>query len=270
MSKTCSFCNEKKELNEFSIKVKKTGQLDSRCKKCHNKITRERRREKKKFIKSIMNKECQECGFNDTRCLNNCLGKGRAKGLLSCNNKTIEEEIKNALVLCCNCVSIKLYKENKIKFDNKELSKKKGSIRTRNLRRNTQEYINNIKKSGCIKCKLKNEQYPCIFHFDHIDKKNKVNNVGRLSKDSIHRVKEEIKYCQLLCANCHKIKTLEENDSLSNVIKIRQVKDNRRKLTNKMISEIKILLKDNKLTQREIADKYNVDQTLISYYNKKK
>lgn len=262
MTKTCSICLIEKDLSNFYIKVKKTGQLDSRCKICFNELRKERRKKKKYLIKSLMSNICQECGFDDKRCLNNYLGKGRAKALLHLKDETIENEIKNSLVLCCNCVAIKLYQKNKERIKNIELSKKKATIQTRKRRKDIQKYIDDIKKNGCNKCKLKNEQYLCIFHFDHIYKKYKVNGVGKLAKDSLQRVKEEMKYCQLLCANCHEIKTLEENDSLTKVEKIRKLKDNRKKLTDEVINKVKELLLKN-IPKTQIAKQLNISRESI-------
>ena len=104
--KICTKCNQDKELTEFPNKKKNV--LDSRCKTCVNKIRREKRKQKKELIKSLMSNKCQKCGFKNEKCLNNWMGKGRAKALLSTKNDTIINEMKQSLVLCCNCVSIKL------------------------------------------------------------------------------------------------------------------------------------------------------------------
>ena len=256
----CTNCLLEKDLSEFPIKRK--NKLDTRCKMCMNHIKSERRKQKKIFIKSLMPDKCQQCGYDDERCLNNWMGKGRAKNLLSCKDETIITEIKNSLVICCNCVSIKLYKENLIQNKDRKFSKRKATIQLRERRIKTQKYIDEIKNQGCIKCNLKNEDHPCIFHFDHIEKKNKVNSVGRLSKDSLKRVIEEIKFCQILCANCHKIKTLEENDSLTKIEKIRKIKDNRKKITDEMILEIKKLLSKG-IPKTQIAKKLNISRESI-------
>lgn len=54
---------------------------------------------------------------------------------------------------------------------------------------------------------------PRVLQFDHIDPLTKVCNLGNLfaAKDQ-SKVWEEVQKCQLLCANCHTIKTLENGD----------------------------------------------------------
>lgn len=74
-------------------------------------------------------------------------------------------------------------------------------------------YINS-KKIGqqCKICNLlcNEENPPFCFDWDHIDRSKKTNEISHLS--SIQRIDEELINCQLLCANCHALKSKEFGD----------------------------------------------------------
>jgi 5-methylcytosine-specific restriction endonuclease McrA len=57
-----------------------------------------------------------------------------------------------------------------------------------------------------------------VFEFHHAEeRRNNGATVGSLFQGSWGRLKEELDKCELLCANCHKIKTAQENKHLSRV-----------------------------------------------------
>lgn len=62
---------------------------------------------------------------------------------------------------------------------------------------------------GCKHCGIINPQ---VLQYDHIDPTNKLLMVSQMiqSSFSLKTVKEEIRKCQILCANCHLIKTSKQ------------------------------------------------------------
>jgi 5-methylcytosine-specific restriction endonuclease McrA len=60
---------------------------------------------------------------------------------------------------------------------------------------------------GCARCGY-NENAVAL-EFDHIDPTTKVAAVSTLALRNKRTLAEEIQKCQLLCANCHRIKTLD-------------------------------------------------------------
>jgi hypothetical protein len=77
------------------------------------------------------------------------------------------------------------------------------------LRRNKnikqRQWIYDFKKEhGCIQCGIKD---PFVLDFDHINKKNYSISTMITNSFSIEKIKEEIKNCRLLCANCHRRRT---------------------------------------------------------------
>jgi hypothetical protein len=76
------------------------------------------------------------------------------------------------------------------------------------LNNNKQQFkkqLSEIKeKSGCVDCGINN---PIVLDFDHLhDKKY---NVSRMIHDGFSwaAIKKEISKCEVVCANCHRIRT---------------------------------------------------------------
>ncbi len=67
-------------------------------------------------------------------------------------------------------------------------------------------WINELKSKPCADCK--NTFHPVAMDFDHV-KGKKIQNVSRLIRDgySLDKIKLEIAKCEVVCANCHRIRT---------------------------------------------------------------
>ena len=57
----------------------------------------------------------------------------------------------------------------------------------------------------CVDCK--GYFHPAAMHFHHLDPATKVDGIASLSRYSLRRVKDEVAKCELVCANCHAVKT---------------------------------------------------------------
>lgn len=78
----------------------------------------------------------------------------------------------------------------------------------RNQRKWGREFARRVKKMlGCVDCGIKN---PIVLEFDHV-KGNKINNIADMVNQSygLSTIKEEMRKCEVRCANCHRIKTHE-------------------------------------------------------------
>lgn len=88
--------------------------------------------------------------------------------------------------------------------------------RLRKHRRFIRGLVNRWKeRKGCLWCGFKGRHYQ--LHLDHIEpgsKKNKGNSRAYEPSWSLKRVKQEIRKCQILCANCHAHKTFSNSDHL--------------------------------------------------------
>jgi hypothetical protein len=74
--------------------------------------------------------------------------------------------------------------------------------------RELQEWIENLKRGPCVDCK--HTFPPCCMDWDHRDPATKVASVGELmSTRSKRRILAEITKCDLVCSNCHRIRTFK-------------------------------------------------------------
>lgn len=104
----------------------------------------------------------------------------------------------------------KTYREHCLKYG--------SEYRARALERNRKLKIllkdrkrNYLASRACIKCGIND---PGVLDFDHIDPNTKSFSVAK----ALHNIMnwegllKEIEKCQILCANCHRIKTSEQNN----------------------------------------------------------
>jgi hypothetical protein len=78
-------------------------------------------------------------------------------------------------------------------------------------------YLNNYKLSkGCQECGYNESPYALEFH--HRAREHKSTNVSNIRKSSwaqLDNIVKEVKKCDILCSNCHKILTQKEINSAS-------------------------------------------------------
>lgn len=94
------------------------------------------------------------------------------------------------------------YYKNILLYRNKNIKRKKMLI----------NFINNLKNKPCLDCGI---IYPAfVMDFDHRKGEEKINNVARLVRDgwSKEKILLEIDKCDLICANCHRIRTYTVNN----------------------------------------------------------
>ena len=91
------------------------------------------------------------------------------------------------------------------------------------VRRNKERvaaFIENYKKKRfCADCGFPGKEFPYVLDFDHLcDSTSKKFNVGSWSHSvlSIKAIEEEMKKCELVCANCHRIRTFSKKKLRSN------------------------------------------------------
>lgn len=100
---------------------------------------------------------------------------------------------------CKECVVVyfKEYRDNNRKYFQAKLNR---------YRKRTRDYLISVKASTpCADCG--SLYHPCVMDFDHVtgDKTDNVSNIaasGRLSA-----LKREIAKCELVCSNCHRVRT---------------------------------------------------------------
>jgi hypothetical protein len=135
--------------------------------------------------------------------------KDRPKGICSwckkCSNKFTSKFWKNN-------PDKKRIKEQNWKSKNKEKLTQywsKRDIKIHNL-------ILEFKDKPCTDCGIK--YHPCAMDFDHLDATKKVGNISSLSKwrNKTSELLEEISKCELVCSNCHRMRTYNRNLAIRN------------------------------------------------------
>jgi hypothetical protein len=67
-------------------------------------------------------------------------------------------------------------------------------------------YVDNLKATtSCTDCKQKFPAY--VMDFDHLPNFDKIKNVSSLIRSHMEVVIAEIKKCEIVCSNCHRIRT---------------------------------------------------------------
>lgn len=128
-----------------------------------------------------------------------CSSCKQSKPLTDFNYKI---KTKGTLQYHCRDCSRMYVKHHYLK--NREYYLLKASKRNARIRKQVRDYIiNYLNSHQCIDC---GEKDPNVLEFDHIKTKNfLVNHNGR--DRSLEAVIEEIKICEVRCANCHRRKT---------------------------------------------------------------
>jgi hypothetical protein len=108
---------------------------------------------------------------------------------------------------CRECMN--LYVRNHY-YNNVAYYVEKAERREKNYRRETYEKLSEyFLENPCVDC---GEADPIVLEFDHLEKKTKLAPVSEMvSRQRPWRIiLEEIKKCEVRCANCHRRKTAKE------------------------------------------------------------
>lgn len=124
-------------------------------------------------------------------------------------DKSIEEFHKNSrrpsgYQSYCKGCRVNIDKQwHKKRWDSGIKQEKQKILKDRN-----RNFVNNyLKDKCCVHCGNSDRR---VLEFDHLDPKTKKYNVSEVTRGySLDSIKEEIAKCQILCANCHRIKTKE-------------------------------------------------------------
>lgn len=120
-------------------------------------------------------------------------------------NKKKKDGYNTICRVCSNNKSREYYKQNP---DN---HKKNVSARNKSNRSLLQLFVLDYFKShSCVDCGNSDIR---VLEFDHLPEFEKTADVSRLMacSYSLDRIKEEINKCEVVCANCHKIRTVERS-----------------------------------------------------------
>lgn len=119
-------------------------------------------------------------------------------------NKSKKDGLNSICRDCSKLKSREFYLKNKEKQKRQILFNKKKRIEENKVR-----IFNYLLEHPCAHC---NESNPVVLEFDHLHSKNM--NISQMLGEgySWNKIEEEIKKCQVLCANCHRIKTAKDQE----------------------------------------------------------
>lgn len=117
----------------------------------------------------------------------------------------IHKRNKDGLYYCCKSCKKEVDKVRweKLYYD-PTMKKQKKEKEQRDNRRylKNRKYIMRFKQfKGCCCCK---EKEPVVLEFHHLDQSKKHKNVTSMSGCNIDKIKNEIRKCVVICANCHR------------------------------------------------------------------
>jgi hypothetical protein len=238
--KRCTKCKRLKN-KEFFIKNSKCPDgLDYRCKACwaqYRKLyrncnlkklrdyTNRKRAERIKWFHSLKhNISCKDCNkIYEPYCMDydHILDKGKkikqvSRMVLDNTPKiNILEEIKKCDLVCVLCHNKRTFERINIALGHK---RKYKPHQLRNI-----TIINNFKNRPCAICNSQYELYN--MQIDHLSNKDKISDVCRLKNRKLVILMEELTKCQVLCALCHRYKSIkEQKEKAYNIIKNKIIK----------------------------------------------
>ncbi len=133
-----------------------------------------------------MEKECTKCGTLKPLAQFHLRGEGRRHS--QCN--------------ACKAFATKLHYQR-----NKEAYVRRAKARKSALKDDFRKLVDDLKSHPCGDCG--HSFPPFVMDFDHREGELKIDNVANLvaSPHSMKKLLEEIAKCDLVCANCHRIRT---------------------------------------------------------------
>lgn len=120
---------------------------------------------------------------------------------LDIENKTRKEYNANIPMKCDICNKEFLANRKSMKRCSRECNQRAQDLKSKELR----IFVNFMKiLSGCVDCGY--DRHPAALDFDHV-LPGKIKNVAACK--TLEEIEREIEKCEVVCANCHRIRTAE-------------------------------------------------------------
>lgn len=213
-NKICKLCNILLVSKWF---IKQDNRLSTYCINCtkimrkrynldKNKIKLSSKSQRNKyyiFIKKLKNTPCFDCNLSydsfimefDHRDPKDKLFAISARKII--NQDILLKEIEKCDIVCANC-------HRKRTFNNLPKLNPLGDRHVIN-RISKKDFINKFKDTPCADCNIK--YLPYQMDFDHLNPNIKLFSIANGIGKSYDSIKTEIDKCELVCANCHKLRT---------------------------------------------------------------
>jgi hypothetical protein len=121
------------------------------------------------------------------------------------------EEAAKCDVVCANCHRIRTWKRHATRRPSSPGSSR-YLARKRELWRRQAQMLDRLRQVPCMDC---NERFPpCAMDFDHRDPGTKRSAVTRMvGRASSTRILDEVAACDIVCANCHRLRTFRRRST---------------------------------------------------------
>lgn len=241
MKKICAKCNEDKPFTEFHKKARNKDGFQSICIPCRKlvnaiyyKITPEKDEARRKNLILRRNlisgvtepllkagcTDCRKCFPPESMDFDHVTGE-KLVGIADLASSSysdaellllLEEELKKCEVVCANCHRIRTINrhQNSARRDYFE-----GKVNSKLLSAKNLCVYDFVSKKGCMDC-LESDMR--VLELDHV-REGKVANlaymIGQTRRFDLEDVKVEVAKCEVVCVNCHRIRTRSKRKSLS-------------------------------------------------------
>lgn len=197
------------------------------CTKCHKIFTIDNFYKSKRGLFGVRS-DCKRCVylrqhsikiFDDPNLIKTCTRCHKQK--LSIEFPTTNKISSGRKSQCIKCKRIEgckyaaVHKRTNHRQYRKTLNGFKEKETRRNVKRRNKvnEFINSIKESTpCHDCNHKFPYY-CM-DFDHIDSSTKISSIKELKGTTLSKVNKEIKKCEVVCVNCHRLRTIRRIEKI--------------------------------------------------------
>lgn len=195
-TKMCSKCKTPKLTTEMVRHKGSSDGLSSWCLECHRKVTTQQQHTKQALVNSFKIGPCTDCHLVFPTCcmdFDHVFGtkfRGIGQLMTSRKDESILREMSKCELVCSVCHRLRTNIRN-----GEPKSKRWLSFYSK---------LKPLKESPCVDCGL--SFHPCCMDFDHV-RGDKVLVISKMFTCSWERVLQEIEKCDLVCANCHRIRT---------------------------------------------------------------
>lgn len=191
--KTCTACKITKPIKDFATRTMNGRQYPrTRCRPCESKLRHDRWAQHQIMMYgSYTSRKTLDLQAPRRTCI-------------KCEKTKIKQSFRGNTAICLDCFNN--YQRSWYWKNRRQILPKLRQKAVRHRRQMT-SLVTEMKRRPCLDCRQ--SFHPCAMDFDHRNPKTKISEVasmvgGRYSKADIMA---EIKKCDLVCSNCHRVRT---------------------------------------------------------------
>jgi hypothetical protein len=136
---------------------------------------------------------------------NLCSGRAALK-----NREQILAEAAKCDIVCANCHRLRSRARHRMRLASRTRSTSPRIEKQRAQWRHSADILDQLRSVLCADCGGRFAQ--CAMDFDHRDPTIKVRSVTRMIVGSIDRMLAEAAKCDIVCANCHRLRTFRRRE----------------------------------------------------------